>query len=72
MTTVWPENLQISRFCCEFLTHDEATIGTLIDAAAVRDRYQFEAQIDGLIRHKRKEPLWDAVIDLLGSEMRAA
>ncbi len=72
VTTNWPENLQISRFCCQFLTHDEATIGALVDAAAAGDRGQFDAQIDGLVRPNRKEPLWDAVIDLVGAEMRAA
>ncbi len=72
ITTVWPESVQISRFCCQFLTHDEATIGALVDAVAARDRGQFEAQIDGLIRSDRKEPLWNAAIDMVGAEIRAA
>lgn len=66
----WPENIHVSRFCCDLLTHDEATIGALVDAVCERDRPGFESGIAGLIRPDRIERLWDAALDLVVVEMR--
>jgi len=68
----WPENIHVSRFCCPVLTHDEATIATLLDCAERRDRTGFDQAIEGLIRPKRVPILWDAVVDLIIAEMQAA
>ncbi|MDJ0979413.1 MAG: DNA-directed RNA polymerase subunit beta' [Erythrobacter sp.] len=68
----WPENVQLSCFCSPRLTHDEATIGALLDTASARDRGGFEAQIDGLIRPARVHRLWEAVLGLVAAEARAA
>ncbi len=72
ITATWPENIHVSRFCCQLLTHDEATIGALIDCVEQRDREGFEAQVYGLIRPEREHRLWDAVLALVMAEHHAA
>ncbi len=72
IASTWPEDIHITRFCCPLLSHDEATIGTLIDCAGRRDSTGFAQQIEGLIRAERVHRLWDAVLGLLNAEMRAA
>jgi len=68
----WPENIHVSRFCCRLLSHDEATIGAFVDAAARGDRVGFEATLDGLIRAERMSRLWEGALALAAAEMRAA
>lgn len=70
IATVWPENIHVSRFCCRLLSHDEATIGAFVDAAAAGDRMGFEAAITGLIRADRAPRLWEAALALAAAEMR--
>lgn len=67
----WPENIAVSRFCCRLLSHDEATIGAFVDAAANGDRRAFEAALDGLIRAERAHRLWEAALALASAEFRA-
>lgn len=71
VAATWPENVHVSRFCCQRLTHDEATIGALIDRAWERDRAGFDAQIDDLVRPARVQRLWDAVLALVVAEASA-
>ncbi len=66
----WPDNIHVSRFCCDLLTHDEATIGALVDAVCERDRPVFQNTVSGLIRPNRIERLWDATFDLVVTEHR--
>jgi len=70
--SVWPENIHVSRFCCQFVTHDEVTIAALIDAAVAHERSTFESAIEGLIRPDRVHRLWDAVLGLVAAEHRCA
>lgn len=70
ISATWPENVHVSRFCCQMISHDEATIGALIDAATRCDRQGFEDAIAGLIRRDRVHRLWDCVLGLVGAEMR--
>lgn len=72
VAATWPENIHVSRFCCHALTHDEATVGALIEAGNARDRQAFDAKVQGLIRPARIETLWQATLDLITAEMRAA
>ncbi|MEL6529475.1 MAG: DNA-directed RNA polymerase subunit beta', partial [Pseudomonadota bacterium] len=72
ISAVWPENIHVSRFCCECVTHDEATIGELIDAAELRDQPKFESVIKGLIRPDRVHRLWEGACDLIAAEYRRA
>ncbi len=72
ISSVWPENIHISRFCCSLLSHDERTIGILIDSAAQCDRAAFEESIRGLIRPERMPILWEAVLGLVAAEVRTA
>ncbi len=67
----WPENIAVSRFCCRLLSHDEATIGAFVDAAACGDRRTFEAVLDGLIRPERAYRLWESALALASAEIRA-
>lgn len=71
IAAVWPEDIHVSRFCCRLLSHDEATIGAFVDAAANGDRAGFEAAITGLIREARAVRLWEAALSLAGAERRA-
>ncbi|MEE4315605.1 DNA-directed RNA polymerase subunit beta' [Erythrobacter dokdonensis] len=72
ITTTWPENVHVSRFCCRVLSHDEATIGTIIDAAATGHRQGCERALDGLVRPDRAHRLWECALALVAAEMRAA
>lgn len=67
----WPENIHISRFCCRLLSHDEATIGAFVDAAAAGDRMGFEDALAGLVRPERMPRLWEGALALSAAEMRA-
>jgi hypothetical protein len=67
----WPENIHVSRFCCRLLSHDEATIGAFVDAAAQGDRHGFEAALTGLIRADRMPRLWEGALALTAAELRA-
>lgn len=67
----WPENIHVSRFCCRLLSHDEATIGAFVDAAAGADRTGFEAALTGLIRAERMPRLWEGALALTAAELRA-
>ena len=68
----WPENIHVSRFCCRLMSHDEATIGAFVDAAARADRAGFEAALAGLVRPDRMHRLWEGSLALVAAEMRAA
>ena len=67
----WPENIHVSRFCCRLLSHDEATIGAFVDAAAHGERVAFEEALTGLIRSDRTHRLWEGALALVASELRA-
>jgi hypothetical protein len=71
ISACWPENIHVSRFCCRLLSHDEATIGTFVDAAATADRIGFEDALSGLIRTDRMPRLWEGALALAAAEMRA-
>ena len=71
VASVWPETIHVSRFCCQRLTHDEATIGALVERACARDLAGFERQIEGFIRPERFHLLWDATLGLVAAERRA-
>lgn len=66
----WPENIQLSRFCCGLLTPDEATIGKFVDAVCDRDRAALERAVEGFVRHDRIHRLWDATLALVLAEHR--
>lgn len=71
IAAIWPENIALSRFCCRLLSHDEATIGAFVDAAAQGDRRSFEAALHGLIRADRAHRLWEGALALAAAEIRA-
>jgi len=68
---VWPEDIHVSRFCCDCLTHDEATLGALIEGCFARDQEDFHAHVTGLLRPERVTLLWEAVLDLVAAEMQS-
>lgn len=71
IAATWPENIAVSRFCCRLMSHDEATIGAFVDAAAAGDHRGFEAALDGLVRPERAHRLWEAALALAAAEMRS-
>lgn len=72
LSSFWPERVCVSCFCCELLSHDERTIGSMVDHAAKCDRQNFDEVITGLVRHDRIDRLWTSAIAYVASEMRAA
>ena len=68
---MWPENIHIARFCCQCMSHDEATIAQMISGATTRDRARFDDALAGLVRLDRIHRLWDGVLGLVAAEMRA-
>jgi hypothetical protein len=72
MAASWPENVHVSRFCCCHLTHDEATIGAMLDAVGEGDRDGFIGSLAGLVRPDRIERLWDGALALFSAEIRSA
>lgn len=71
ISAIWPENIHVSRFCCRLLSHDEATIGAFVDAAACGDRSGFEDALTGLVRADRMHRLWGGALALVAAELRA-
>lgn len=71
IAATWPENIHVSRFCCRLLSHDEATIGAFVDAAAAGDRRGFEAALEGLVRADRAHRLWEGALALAAAEIRS-
>lgn len=71
VSSLWPEDIHVSRYCCPKASFDEATIAQMINACAQRDRAAFDAALDGLFRRDRLPRLWDAVADLVEAELRA-
>lgn len=69
ISSCWPENIHVARFCCELMTHDELTIGVMIDSAARADRAGFEGAIAGLVRPDRAYRLWEPVLALVAAEL---
>lgn len=67
----WPESIHLSRFCCRLMSHDEATIGAFVDAAAGGDRMGFEAALVDLIRPDRMHRLWEGALALTAAELRS-
>jgi len=72
ITGMWPEDIHVSRFCCQCLTHDEETIAAMVEHTVQRRRADFAAQIEGFIRPDREHRLWDAATALVVAEMHAA
>lgn len=68
VTQAWPETVHVRRFCCGCLSHDELTLGRMIEAAWRGDQKEFIRQIDGLVRPDRTERIWNAAVDLVMAE----
>ncbi|MFZ9396473.1 MAG: DNA-directed RNA polymerase subunit beta' [Erythrobacter sp.] len=64
----WPEPVQLRRFCYRGLSHDEATIGALVEAAWWNRQDAFEREISGLVRSERIARLWADCVELVASE----
>ncbi len=71
ISATWPENVHVSRFCCTLLTHDEATIGRMIDAAERGNHRSFEEQLSGLVRPQRIDALWQDCLALVAAEVQS-
>jgi len=67
----WPENITLKRFCCRYMSHDEATIAAFMEAAVTGDQRSFEAALYGLVRPERAHRLWEGALALVAAEMRA-
>lgn len=72
VTKGWPETVHVRRFCCGCLSHDELTLGRMLEAAWRGDRAEFGRQIDGLVRHDRIDRIWNDAVDLVMAEAQCA
>lgn len=70
ISATWPEKVRVSRFCCGYLTHDEVTIGAIIQSASDRDPEMFKCTVAGFIRPAQTHRLWEAALDLVAAELR--
>ncbi len=68
----WPEPVTVNRYCCKLLSHDEATIALMLNAAAERDKEAFERALTGLVRRERIARLWDRTVMLMGAQSTLA
>lgn len=64
----WPEPVLVQRFCCGCLSHDERTLGAMLDAAWHNDRASFNEQLAGLVRSERIDRVWDDALQLVMAE----
>lgn len=64
----WPEPVVVRRFCCGCLSHDELTIGALLDAGWRNDRDAFAAQLQGLVSSEQINGIWDDAMQLVLAE----
>ena len=64
----WPEAVLVQRFCCGCLSHDESTLGAMLDAAWHNDRASFNDQLAGLVRSERIDRVWDDALQLVMAE----
>lgn len=71
MMRFWPEPIQVSRMCCQCLTHDEVTLARAVDAASHRDASIFRHQFEGLIRPRQIDILWEQMLSLVAAEYAA-
>ena len=71
LTSSWPENIHVSRFCCQMLSHDEATISAVIESALDCNYEGMERTLQGLVRTDRFQRLWEAALELVGAEALA-
>jgi len=55
---VWPEKFALSPPCCGMLSHDEALLGALAEAAEEGERAAFDAHARDLLNEDARERLW--------------
>lgn len=55
---VWPEKFALSPPCCGLLSHDEALLGALAEAAEEGARAGFDAHARDLLNQDARERLW--------------
>ena len=66
---VWPEAFALSPPCCRHLSHDEALLGTLIEAAEVGDRRWFDTVSRDLLNEEARDGLWREMLLFAGPEV---
>lgn len=66
---VWPEAFALSPPCCGHLSHDEALLGTLIEAAEIRDRRWFDNASRDLLDEDARDGLWREILLFAGTEV---
>lgn len=64
----WPEPVNVRRFCCCHLSHDEATLGRMMEAAWRGDEEGFSRQVHGLVRSDRIDRMWNDAVALVMAE----
>lgn len=68
VSQAWPERVSVRRFCCGCLSHDELTLGRMVEAAWRGDEVEFGKQLHGLVRPDRIERIWFHAVDLVMAE----
>jgi hypothetical protein len=61
---IWPEPFVLSPPCSPHLSHDEALLAGLVDAAQCNDRHDFDAMAHDLLNEDARDHLWRECIRL--------
>lgn len=67
MSAAWPDPVALAPPCCPVLSHDEATIGALLQAAWAGDRRRFDREAEEMLDEDARARLWSAMRALLVS-----
>ena len=58
IANLWPEAFVLSPPCCRSLSHDEALLGALAEAAGDRDRVRFDTESRDMLGEEARDQLW--------------
>ena len=58
VAALWPDPFALSPPCCRMLSHDEAMLGTLAEAAYTGDRARFDAESADMLNEEARDQLW--------------
>ena len=58
VATLWPDPFALSPPCCRTLSHDEAMLGALAEAAYAGDRARFDDESSDMLSEEARDQLW--------------
>ena len=58
VAALWPDPFALSPPCCRTLSHDEAMLGALAEAAYAGDRARFDDESTDMLSEEARDQLW--------------